>query len=428
MNTKVVTAIVMLGLVNGCRASTPGLESGAPDAEEAQVSAFVADDPTARAIDTFVSRLVPFGYSGGILVSRGERLLVDKGYGLAHDATRRPNTRNTVHSVGSVTKQFTAAAILALEEEGLLRTDDTLDRFFDDVPEDKRKVTLHHLLTHSAGIINFTGDDYEAASREQMVGTAFAAKLLFEPGSSFQYSNAGYGLLAAVVEIASGQPYEQYVRARLFDRAGLLHSGYRRAEWGTMTVAHAYAGGRDNGANPGRSGFPSWNVLGNGELMSTTGDLHRWHRALNGTSVLSAASKKKLYTPFLRDYAYGWDVEETGHGRRISHTGGSDMGTGLDYRRYSASGSVVVAFSNRDADRILFASGLGDKLESLLFEQTVAMPPEVGDPSGVDIASFAGDWAVGDTAARIVIEGGDRMMARAQGRAAVSVLIYGTPA
>lgn len=393
----------------------------------------LADHPAARAVDTYLSRLVPFGWSGSALIARDGEVLLDRGYGLADDARGVPNTAATVHSMGSVTKQFTAAAILALEEEGRLTTADTLGRFFPDAPADKRDVTLHQLLTHTAGIVNYTGGDYEAASRERMVATAFGEPLLFTPGEEFQYSNAGYSLLAAVVEIASGMPYERYLRTRLLAPAGLERTGYELPAWEGASFAHAYAGGRDHGANPEREVFPSWNLLGNGELLSTTGDLYRWHQALLGEALLSAASRRKLYTPVLDDYAYGWQVEQTAHGLRISHNGGSDTGSGTTFRRYPESGAAVIAFSNRDSDRVFFGAAVPDALEALLFGEEVAMPPAVPPvtASAPRPEAVNGTWALTKTGGanaggRLVAEAaGGGLTVRAEGRDAVSALVYG---
>jgi CubicO group peptidase (beta-lactamase class C family) len=335
----------------------------------------VADDPTARAIDTYLTRAVPFGYSGSALVARGSKILVRKGYGLADDRARTPNTAVTVHSIGSVTKQFTAAAIMKLWMLGKLTPEDELGRYFPDAPPDKKTITLHHLLTHTAGITNYTGDDYAAATREQMKQAAFAAPLDFLPGTEYRYSNAGYSLLAAVVELASGREYERFLHDELLAPAGLERTGYRIPDWSETTLARAYVGTNDNGTNLEKI-FPSWNLLGNGELLSTVDDMYRWHVALSGDHILSPAAKKKLYTPNLNNYAYGWNIKDTAQGKLITHNGGSDQGTGCEYLRFPDSDTVIIIFANRDSTATFFRAGIGDKVKTLLFGGEITMPPE----------------------------------------------------
>ena len=145
-----------------------------------------------------------------------------------------PNTAHTVFSLGSVTKQFTAAAILKLEEQG---SSAPIGRFIG-APADKAGITLHQLLTHTAGLPVYTGDDFEPAGRDETVAKMLAAPLRFPPGSDFAYSNAGYSLLAAIVVLASGEGYEEFLRANLFTPAGLEATGYRLPDWDARVIAH----------------------------------------------------------------------------------------------------------------------------------------------------------------------------------------------
>lgn len=351
---------------------------------------FVADTAIARRLDSYLSRLVPFGYSGSALVAREGQVILNKGYGLADDATHTLNRSETVQSIGSVTKQFTAAAIMKLEQMGKLSTQDPLTKFFAGVPADKRGITLHHLLTHTAGAIDYTGDDYEKAERDATVRKVLDAPLLFAPGANYTYSNAGYSVLAAVVEIVSGQPYETFVQEHLLAPAGMRWTGYRLPDWRRVTLAHAYANGRDNKTNPELE-YPTWNVMGNGEILSTTGDLYRWHLALTGDAILNAAEKAKLYTPARNNYAYGWDVEETKHGKRIEHNGGSDTGTSCVFRRYVDANVVLVLFANRDTGKL---GPITDRIDALAFGEDVPLPPEVDASGRQDLRAFTGDYTV----------------------------------
>ena len=165
----------------------------------------------AKKIDVYLTSITPFGFSGALLVAKDDEILVNKGSGLAIRDKGIPNTSETIFCTGSITKQFTAAGILKLEMMGKLNTGDTLDRFFSDVPSDKQKITLHQLLTHTSGVGGDVGGDYEIAERDEFVKKILAQPLRSESGAEFFYSNAGYSLLAAVIEKASGRKYEEFL-------------------------------------------------------------------------------------------------------------------------------------------------------------------------------------------------------------------------
>jgi CubicO group peptidase (beta-lactamase class C family) len=261
----------------------------------------------------YLERITPFGFSGACLVGLGDDIVLNAGYGFAVRADRLPNTADTVFSLGAVTKQFTAAAILKLEERGALATGDPIERFVDDVPADKADITLHHLLTHTSGLVMDTGDDYEPAERDAIVAKMLEAPLRFPPGADHAYSNAGYSLLAAIVEFAAGEAYEDFLHREVLRPAGLEATGYRLPNWSEPVVAHWYAPDSVN-VTPLEKPYPLWNLLGNGEMLSTTEDMFRWHRALLGDAVLSAGSRRKLFTPYAGDYAYGWTYYSAANG------------------------------------------------------------------------------------------------------------------
>ena len=149
------------------------------------------------------------GFSGLALVEKDSNTLLKEAYGLADIEAGRAFTFDTVFDTGSVTKQFTAAAILTLQQQGLLSVHDSLQRFFPQVPADKAAITLHQLLTHSSGLLaNLSGGDYSVVSRQQFLQRLFASELQSVTGTQFSYSNAGYGLLGLVIEQVSGQSYE----------------------------------------------------------------------------------------------------------------------------------------------------------------------------------------------------------------------------
>ncbi|HEY9422844.1 MAG TPA: serine hydrolase domain-containing protein, partial [Thermoanaerobaculia bacterium] len=282
---------------------------------------------------------------------------------------------------GSITKQFTAAAVLKLEMEGKLKVTDPLSKHFEGVPEDKRGITLHQLLTHSAGLVDILGDDYEEMPRDRLVREALASKLLWPSGTEYRYSNLGYSLLAIVVEKVSGQPYEAFLQERLLKPAGLTTTGYRGPKWDLAKLAHGYSRRGPWGTpldHAWASDGPWWNLRGNGGILSTVGELYKWHRALEGEAILSKAAKAKYQAPHVPEgggthYGYGWSIAKTSRGTTlVTHNGGNGI-FAADFHRYVDEGVVIAIGSNRsDFSSIATVPSIAQ----LVFGSDVQMPPE----------------------------------------------------
>jgi CubicO group peptidase (beta-lactamase class C family) len=186
----------------------------------------------AQRVDAFLSRLAGFDYSGSILIEMGGEIVLRKAYGFADRSRGIANRPDAVFDIGSMSKQFTAAAVLVLQQEGKVSVTDAIGKLLPDVPADKKEITVQQLLTHTAGLpsdfpmVNATEPDYEQVARDEAVRRVLAAPLVFRPGSNWAYSNCGYILLAAIVERASGTPFPDYVRETIFRPAGLTHTGF----------------------------------------------------------------------------------------------------------------------------------------------------------------------------------------------------------
>jgi CubicO group peptidase (beta-lactamase class C family) len=310
---------------------------------------------TGAKIDDFMTRLERLGYSGAVLVAKNGEVVIHKAYGWRDAAAKLPYTIDTASTVGSITKQFTAAGILALEEEGKLSTTDLITKYFPNVPDDKKTITIHQLLTHSAGFPDAIGDDYETTGREEFIKRAMGTKLLFTPGSGYRYTNVGYSLLGAIIEQVTGGSYERYLHDRLFVRAGMEHTGYVIPKWDRAKLAHGVEDGQPWGTNldrPWAPDGPYWHLRANGGILSTPADMYRWSLALDGDKVLSAASRKKLFTPYVKEgdspsyYAYGWAIFTLPNGHKlIAHNGGNGI-FAADFRRYIDDGVVLFITSN----------------------------------------------------------------------------------
>jgi CubicO group peptidase (beta-lactamase class C family) len=315
---------------------------------------------TGESIDEFLTGVVPDGASLTVLAARGGEIVYGKGFGLADREAGSAAGLDTAYDIGSVTKQFTAAGILRLEMAGELATTDPLTRFYDNLPDDKRDITLHHLLTHTAGLVEQLGDDYEATSRDDLLAGAARSALLRSPGTEYRYSNLGYSVLAAVIEQVSGTGYERYLAEQLFGPAGMAQTGYVLPEWNPEQVAmeydrHGAAQGRPH-EHPWDVDGPYWNLRGNGGILSTARDMFRWHLALEGSDVLSEAAKAKLFEPHVLEdngethYGYGWVIVSEGDERIAWHNGGNGWSF-TDYLRSVDAGGLAVFWATGHVER-----------------------------------------------------------------------------
>ncbi len=317
------------------------------------VPAAPANSPLGDKLDRW---LVASDFRGNVLVSKDGVVVLRKGYGMADREGGIPYTADTVFSVGSITKQFTAAAILKLEMEGKLHVEDPIGKYLPGVPDDKKAITLHHLLTHTSGLDSDFAGDYEAVLRDEYVKRILASKLRSKPGDVHFYANSGYSLLGAVVEIASGKPYEQYLRDNLFLPAGMRDTGYKLPGWPKAALAVGYHDGKRWGRmtdKPWDKDGPYWALRANGGILSTLDDMFRWHVALTGDTVLYAAEKAKMFRRQVPEgpgadtyYGYGWSIGDSPWGGPlIEHNGGN--GTFVaDFLRYVGDNSVVILSTN----------------------------------------------------------------------------------
>ena len=289
---------------------------------------------------------------------REGKLLLNRGYGFADWEAGARMSPATVFDIGSVSKQFTAAAILKLEEMGRLRVEDPISRFLPDTPAGKRAITLHQLLTHTSGLPLEVVAAERAGPRDATIAAILRAKLAFAPGEKWLYSNAGYAVLAAVVEIASGEPYEAFLRRNLWAPAGMRHTGWRLVDRRGEVAAKGYTATRAMPDPPLDSWIesgPLWSRRGAGAILSTSDDLRLWARALRRGALLSEGSIAKLLRPHVREtpgensfYAYGWTVSAAPDGScKIAHNGSNSLHYNV-LRIYPERDLITYAATNQD--------------------------------------------------------------------------------
>jgi len=277
-------------------------------------------------IDTYLSNGAKNGFSGAISVVKNGEIVINKGYGIANKKTTSLNNPNTLFDIGSNTKQFTATAILKLVELGKLQLTAPISTFFKELPLDKQGITIHQLLSHTAGFIDALGRDFTEITEKDYFEQLFSSKLIATPGEKYNYSNAGYSTLGRIIEIVSHKPYESFVNEQLFKPAGMFQTGYLLPKWDATQISHSYNRGIIDRESPitryQKDGVVNWHLKANGGMNSTQNDMLLWHKALKTNKILSKASFKKLTTDHMSGYGYGWGVKTSkNHGKRISHNG-----------------------------------------------------------------------------------------------------------
>jgi CubicO group peptidase (beta-lactamase class C family) len=311
---------------------------GAAGASVAQGLAHPATSDTSAAavaakLRAYVQAQVQKGFGGSVLVARSNQVLLQEEAGPAMPGAAPLRA----YWLGSTTKQFTAAAILKLAEQGRLQPSNALTKFFP-APPDKQSITLHQLLTHTSGLGNLYSAD-GMQQREPAVQAILAKPLAAPVGAGYRYSSDGYALLAAVVEVASGMPYEQYLRTSLLAPAGMLQTGF----WGeeaahpgllaSVQDARRTRSARATVYKKGRA-QANYGYRGATGMYSTTADFFRWLQALHQGRVLSESSRQQLFAPAVPvrkeganqvSYGYGWVVvTREGQLQEVRHTGAED--------------------------------------------------------------------------------------------------------
>ena len=289
------------------------------------------------------------GFCGAVLVAAKGKILLEQGYGIADAATGRTIAADALFDWASVSKQFTAAAILKLEMEKKLSIQDRLARFLPKVPADKAEITLVEMLSHTSGLPK--GFDpawkWNPATRQGIFDLALSLPLATRPGTKFEYNNMPYGVLAALVEELAQKPFEDFCCETLFDPAGMKSAsfiGHKR-----LDAARGPKSERGTG-----NYFPygprlDWGYRGCGGVMASVHDMFLWDRALREDKLLSKAAKKELYTPVLQGYALGWYVGDDVKGRRVEHGGDTRATTCYSGRWLEEDLVVAIAYTYKPA-------------------------------------------------------------------------------
>jgi len=293
-------------------------------------------------------------FNGNALVAQQGKILLQKSYGYKNFSAHVLNDSNTIFQIGSITKQFTATAVLKLQEEGKLSVRDKLDKYF---PQFKYagEITIENLLTHTSGIYNYTNDIDEGDSaivcnpvaKQLVLDIMFKHKLDFKPGTQFRYDNSGYYLLGLIIEKVTGKSYEQNIRDIIFKPLQMNHSLFDFKHSADTNVATGYQTLNDSVQKEASAWrWDSTVSYAAGGIWSTTGDMYKWALAIAKKKILSADSWKTMLTPHLDKYGYGVFIDSLFGKRTISHGGGiPGFIADLDY--YPAEDVTIILLNNK---------------------------------------------------------------------------------
>lgn len=283
-------------------------------------------------INNYLEAGIQNNFAGTIAVIQNGEVVINKGYGFANKNTQLLNNPNTIFDIGSNTKQFTATAILKLYEMRKLKLKDPLKHYFENLPEDKQNITIHQLLSHTSGLQDAIGNDFDEISEDVFFKQVFSSQLLSEPGNQYAYSNIGYSILGRIIEIVSKQEYEVFINKHLFEPAGMKQTGYLLPKWNLEQISRSYNRGilEDESTilKYQKKGAISWHLKANGGINSTQNDMILWYNALKYNKIISKKSFKKMTTAYAEypggklSYGYGWTVKLlNGSAKRIAHNG-----------------------------------------------------------------------------------------------------------
>ncbi|HTD66454.1 MAG TPA: serine hydrolase domain-containing protein [Candidatus Limnocylindria bacterium] len=294
-------------------------------------------------------------------------------YGLANVELKAPARPETVFEIASLTKQFTAACILLLEQDGKLSVDDKISKHLADIPAGWSNITIRHLLTHTSGIRNYTGlDGFELAkhlSQAQFIQALGVQPPDFAPGENYKYCNSGYNLLGFIIENVSGKNYWSFLAERIWAPLSMTASTNR--DPGIIVPQRADGYIRKNGALRNRDNDLT-DVFAAGAIVSTLGDLVKWNAALDTDKLLNATSRARMWTAGkLNDgsetpYGFGWRVNPYQGHKNIGHSG-STSGFSVSLQRFPSDKLVVIVLCNSDEPNI--ATTLAKTIASFYFTE-----------------------------------------------------------
>lgn len=332
------------------------------DISDNAIAAEIIVNDTVKKIENYLNKLsAEKNYSGGLLIIKDEKKIFSKGFGWADKENKIPFTERTLASIGSITKAFTATAIMKLVEENKISPDDQLKKFFHDAPSDKAGITIHQLLTHSSGFHEFLKNDrgdYEAIDKAEFLKRAFTEPLAFKPGERAVYTNVGFSILGIIIEQVSGLDYERFLNTNVLLPLGIKSIGYHYPISKNDTIAIGYQNGNRWGTHQQRfeeaGGGPFWNLKANGGLEASLDEMFLWINGFSKHTVLGENSIQKMFTEHILEegnggqsfFGYGCNLSKSKRNTRVISNGGSNGIYFARIVRYPEEGVVFYMVTN----------------------------------------------------------------------------------
>jgi CubicO group peptidase (beta-lactamase class C family) len=308
-------------------------------------------------------------------IIRDGKAIKTAAYGLANVELKVPAKPETVFEIGSVTKQFTAAGILLLAQDGKLSVDDKISQHLKDTPESWANVTIRHLLTHTSGIKSYTGLDgfqlWRHLTQAQFIKAIGRERMEFQPGDSWKYCNTGFSLLGYIIENVSGKSYWDFMVERVFQPLGMQATTNRLPR---LIIPNRAAGYEQTNHVWINRDSDLTEVFSAGAIASTVGDLAKWNVVLDGDRLLNAANKAQMWTPVklndgkTRNYGFGWNVDAVEGHKNIGHSG-STSGFSASIQRFPDDRLAVIILTNTDEE---IATTLARKVATFFFAKSSA--------------------------------------------------------
>jgi CubicO group peptidase (beta-lactamase class C family) len=338
-------------------------------------------------VDEYMQALVKVDrFSGAILVAKDGHIIRAAGYEHANVEWDIPNRADTKFRIGSVTKQFTAMAVMMLQERGKLSVSDPICKYLEDCPSAWQPITVHELLTHTSGIpdyVNFPDFSRTQAlptTPQELIGRFRDKPLEFAPGEKFQYSNSGYVVLGTIIEHVAGESYQDFLRHNIFDVLKMNETGYD--EHAAVLIHRAAGYQKEEGRIENAKYIETSVAYAAGALYSTVNDLMIWDQALYTNKLVSQKSLQQMFTPYKEIVGYGWAIG-TMFNRKIEHHNGGIDGFVSSFARFPDDKVLVVVLCNRDGvpidniSRDLAAIVFGEKYELPKARNVIKLDPSI---------------------------------------------------
>lgn len=398
---KKIVAVISAIMMAGANLAT-GIAVGEENVIKLDTKSVVADEKSiSQKLDEYMKAQEQYRcFRGSVLVSKGDKVLLSKGYGRADKEEKIENSPETKFPIGSVTKQFTAMAIVMLEQKGLLNVKDSLAKYIPDFPHGD-EITLANLLEQSSGIADYTqfpdllqsyGDDFKA---KDIIDFLKKEELKFKPGTKWEYSNSGYTILGYIIEKVSKQNYGNFLKEEIFKPLGMKNTGVCYSDGKKQYTAKGYVGYENPIYFEDKVGMSI--AYGAGSLYSTIEDMHIWDRALTNCTLVDKKTMDKIFMgqkemmPGM-DYGYAWMISQDPDGKTVTHGGNTGGFTSCILKNLDKGYSIII-LTNADEYNL---QGIENNIKAILLNQNYEIPEKYKTVAVKEetLYSYAGEYVI----------------------------------